>query len=69
MTRAWAERYRVEVWESKVCEIAKEHFIADLEWHKPGYNWMYDVPANYDEWLQRYKQEEPLEENDVKKVV
>ena len=67
MTRAWAERYRVEVWESKVCFIAKEHFIADaageLLWdeNKPGH-WWDDVPANYDEWLQRYKQKEPLDD-------
>ena len=64
MTRAWAERYRVEVWEFKVCFIAKEHFIADdLLWdeNKPGH-WWDDVPANYDEWLQRYKQKETLDD-------
>jgi len=62
MTRAWGERYRAEVRESKVCEIAKEHFIADdllYDERKPGHHWK-DVPANYDEWLQRYKEEEQL---------
>ena len=59
MTRAWGERYRAEVWESKVCEIAMHHFIADAletDWNKPGHRWM-NPPHNYDEWLQRYKEE------------
>ena len=62
MTRAWGERYRAEVWESKVCEIAMHHFIADAletDWNKPGHRWM-NPPHNYDEWLQRYKEEEQL---------
>ena len=62
MNRAWGERYRAEAREAKVCEIAMHHFIADAletDWNKPGHRWM-NPPHNYDEWLQRYKEEEDL---------
>jgi len=62
MTRAWGERYRAEVRESKVCEVAKKHFSADdlrCTCIRPGYLWT-NRPDNYDEWLQRYKEEEQL---------
>ena len=64
ITRAWGERYRAEyyeyLYEIKVCELVKNHFS---EWEDlydrslpPGHNWD-SPPHDYDEWLQRYKEE------------